>query len=205
MVLGLALLSWLAPVDRAGAQGQSEANARLVAEDNYNRLTARMDELRDTQALHQQQISALDKTLRELAEQMARANSQAVTHESLGQLAEQIRKVDQTRVSENKLVREALENLKGIVEKIASTPPPAPIRHPERASSDPKPPSPPPMVNQEGFDYVVQKNDTLSGIIQAYRGKGIKVTTKSVTEANPTVKWERLRVGQKVFIPKPKE
>ena len=61
------------------------------------------------------------------------------------------------------------------------------------------------MVNQEGFDYVVQKNDTLSGIIQAYRGKGIKVTTKSVTEANPTVKWERLRVGQKVFIPKPKE
>ena len=30
------------------------------------------------------------------------------------------------------------------------------------------------------------------------------VTSKAILAANPTVDWNRLKIGQKIFIPKPK-
>ena len=61
-----------------------------------------------------------------------------------------------------------------------------------------------PVPSGEGFDYVIAKNDTLGDIVTAYRKQGINVTRKMVMDANPNVKWEALRIGQKIFIPKPK-
>ena len=39
--------------------------------------------------------------------------------------------------------------------------------------------------------------------MQAYREKNIKVTVKQIENANPGLKPERLKVGQKIFIPAP--
>ena len=60
----------------------------------------------------------------------------------------------------------------------------------------------PPSANPE--TYVVQSGDTLSVIVQAYNEKGIKVTTKQILKANPGLVPEKMKVGQKIFIPAPK-
>ena len=56
---------------------------------------------------------------------------------------------------------------------------------------------------EKGIEYVIKSNDTLSGIVTACRARELKVTQKLMREANPDVNWDRLRVGQKIFIPIP--
>jgi len=56
---------------------------------------------------------------------------------------------------------------------------------------------------EKGFEYVVQSGDRLDTIVQACREKGVKVTVSQILKANPGLKAERLKVGQKVFIPAP--
>ena len=53
------------------------------------------------------------------------------------------------------------------------------------------------------FPYVIQSGDTLDAIIQAYKEKNIKVTMAQILAANPGLKADRLRVGQKIVIPAP--
>jgi LysM repeat protein len=55
----------------------------------------------------------------------------------------------------------------------------------------------------KGFEYEVKKDDTLSLIVKAYRDNNIKITMDQVLKANPGLKPEKMRVGQKIFIPAP--
>jgi LysM repeat protein len=197
------LTCWLGGVETLAAQNNAAAAAaHEEAEDRYRRLAAQVASLREAQDLHQQQIAALEKSVRDLSDQVARAANKGPdpTQERLTQLAEQIRKVDEARVAENKKIFETIDELHRILKKVAAAPAPRP------ASSAPPAPAPAPgaTANDEGFEYVVQKNDTLSGIVQAYRLQNIKVTAKAIKDANPAVVWERLRVGQKIWIPKPR-
>jgi septal ring factor EnvC (AmiA/AmiB activator) len=176
------------------------AAAREEAEERSRRMAADLGELKDNQALQRQQIAALEKSLRDLSDQIAKANNNAATQESLQRLGEQIKKVDETRVADNKRILETIDELHRLLKNVAATPPP-------RLTSPP-----PPVTNtarsattsEEGFPYVVQKGDTLAGIVKAYRQQNIKVSSEAIISANPSVKWERLQVGQKIFIPKPK-
>jgi septal ring factor EnvC (AmiA/AmiB activator) len=187
----LVLIGWLAATNHADAQARDES------EERYRRLSARIEELVASQALQQQQIAGLERGLRELSDQISRNNVNAATQESLRRLGEQIHKVDEARVADNKRVFDAMDELHKALKSAASTPPPRPAPSRSSTSSDGS-------ANMEGYEYVVQKNDTLSGIVQAYRLNNIKVTAKAVMDANPNVKWEALKVGQKIFIPKPK-
>ena len=54
----------------------------------------------------------------------------------------------------------------------------------------------------EGFEYVVQKGDTLSRIVQLFRQHNLNVSAKAITDANPKVTWDKLAVGLRLFIPK---
>ncbi len=54
------------------------------------------------------------------------------------------------------------------------------------------------------FQYTIQSGDTLSAIVQAYKEKNINVTAAQIQAANPGLKADRLRVGQKIYIPAPK-
>ena len=53
--------------------------------------------------------------------------------------------------------------------------------------------------------YTVQDGNTLAEIVKAYRDKGVKVTVQQVLDANPGLKATNMKVGQKIFIPKPKQ
>jgi LysM repeat protein len=86
--------------------------------------------------------------------------------------------------------------------KTLSAPPP---EH-HRSSA---PPSPPPDTTSQGggdktgFEYVVQQGDTLGKIVKGCREKNVMVTTDQILKANPGLVPEKLRVGQKIFIPGP--
>lgn len=197
----LLLLSFLAgwgglPTDVSGQSTAAILAEREAAEDRYRRLAERVDELVANQALRQQQIAALEKENRELREEINRLRNSIITSESLNRLAEQIQKVDQARVAENRKIVETIEELHRIVKAAATAPPPS-RGNPSRSHSSPS------TVSEVGFEYVVQKGDTLSGIVQAYRLQNIKVNMKAVMDANPNVDWNRLQVGHKLFIPKP--
>ena len=56
---------------------------------------------------------------------------------------------------------------------------------------------------QKGYYHVVQSGETLTMICAAYRQNGIKVTVVQIRKANGLTDKSVLRVGQKLFIPKP--
>ena len=60
-----------------------------------------------------------------------------------------------------------------------------------------------PAGDDKAFPYVIKKNDTLDAIVQAYKEKNIKVTVDQILKANPGLVPERMRTGQKIWIPAP--
>jgi LysM repeat protein len=56
---------------------------------------------------------------------------------------------------------------------------------------------------QKGYYHVVASGETLSMICEAYRDEGVKVTNAQVRKANGLTSKSVLKVGQKLFIPKP--
>ncbi len=200
LVLVLVLAGWLGLTAAAAAQNAAAtAAAQEEAEARYRSLASQVAGLKEAQDLHSQQIAALEKSLRELSEQVVRAANQTATQEKLGQLAEQIRRVDEARVAENKKIFETIDELHRILKNMAAAPPPRPLPAPTTTT----PPAASTTASEDMFEYVVQKNDTLDRIVQAYRSQGFKVSYKAVREANPKVNWDRLRIGQKIYIPKP--
>jgi LysM repeat protein len=63
------------------------------------------------------------------------------------------------------------------------------------------PPSPP--HPHKGYYHVVAPHETLSLICEAYRDQGVNVTVAEVRRANGLTSKSSLKVGQKLFIPKP--
>jgi LysM repeat protein len=200
MLLVSVLTGWLGLAASVAAQNTAAISAaQEEAEDRYRRLAAQVGNLKEAQDLQQQQIAALEKSIRDLSERITRADNNSATQEKLGHLAEQIKKVDEARVAENKKIFETIDELHGILKKMAAAPPrtppaPAPAPKPTQTTSG----------TDEAFVYEVQKGDTLGGIVQAYRQQNVKVTTKAIREANPKVNCDVLRVGQKLLIPKPR-
>jgi LysM repeat protein len=200
MVLAPVLAGWVGIVNRAPAQDTAAAAAaREEAEDRYKRLVARFDELAANYELLQKQLANQDKALQNLSAQVTRATQNAAGQEALDRLSRQIQTVDEARVADNKKIIESIANLRLALQKV---PPPPSEGHsrPPATSNGPGPES----ASTEGFEYVVKERDTLSGIVKAYSLNNIKVSSKAIMEANPTVKWDRLQIGQKIRIPKPK-
>jgi len=82
--------------------------------------------------------------------------------------------------------------------------------HPASTEADSAPtdtaPAPAPKPKpQKGYYHVVESGETLSMICEAYRDEGVKVTTAQVRKANGLTSKSVLKVGQKLFIPKPAE
>lgn len=56
-----------------------------------------------------------------------------------------------------------------------------------------------------GYEYVVRKGDSLASIVQRFSEAGVETTAPDILEANPGLVPWKLRVGEKLFIPIPKQ
>jgi LysM repeat protein len=61
----------------------------------------------------------------------------------------------------------------------------------------------PPPKPRKGYSYTVEAGQTLSMICAAYRAQGVDVTVSEVRKANGLTDKSILKVGQKLFSPKP--
>lgn len=179
--------------------------------ENFKRLTATVEELQTTQAAQQKQISALSSELSKLREELSRNNGDAANKESIRKLSEQVVKVDEARIADNKRIQDALEKLGEVIKKAPVTVRPVkPLTDTTvngagtSVKINPKGATPPPSGDEVGFPYEVVSGDHPERIAAKFRAENVNVTAKSIIAANPNVDWTKLKVGQKLFIPKPK-
>lgn len=196
MVIGLGLVGWLGVV----AQGQDTSRAaslaeRQEAEERYRRLASTVEDLLTTQSVLQKRISALSEELRHLREEILKPNTAYAARDDLRRLAEQVQEMDRKREADKKIILEELQ-------KLAKAPAPQPVVSTHTPSKNAEHPPEKERI-EHGYHHVVEKNQNLSLIVQAFRQKGVKVTRKMVEEANPGINPNKLFEGQKLFIPDP--
>jgi septal ring factor EnvC (AmiA/AmiB activator) len=190
------LVASLALVSRVQAEDTpASAAERQEAEERYKRMSADIEDLKTALASHQQRLTEQREEIRRLTDELARANANKdfATKDDFRHLAEKIKEVDEKRLAEDAKVAEKLEKLAKMFSQptkpIASAPAP-------KVSPEPK------SATEKGYEYTVRAGDSnLNVIIQALAKQGTKVTMRQVMDANPSVNWNKLRIGQKLFIP----
>lgn len=199
----LAVLScWCAP---AGAQESPVAAAaqREEMEANFKRMNAKVEQLEETLQTQQKRMAALVEEIHSLRDEVDRLktrNESAATQESIKRLAEKVEEVDKKRIADNELVISQLRTLGKALSK------PIVQSEPKAAPVTPKVDKPAPAANapqENGWTYQIKDGDTLSRIVTDMRAQGKLITQKQVMDANPKVNWNKLRIGQTVFIPQP--
>jgi LysM repeat protein len=163
-----------------------------ATEERFNKLNAQMEVLLEAKDLQNKKIEALQKQVSELESQLNKPSGNYASAEDLKQLADAVKEIDKKRQADNERVVNELEKLGKVLAGGSgrrTTPPVEP-----RVAIDP---------NAPRFEYSVQSGDTLGAIVKAYRDKNIKVTLQQILAANPGLKPETMKVGQKIIIPAP--
>lgn len=166
-------------------------------EERFNKLAGQIEDLRAGQDALRRQLEGLAKEVGSLREQVNKPTGNYASQEDLKRVAEAVKEVDRKRTDDAEKIHNDLLKLQ---KSLAM--PPAPRSKPAAAASD-NPASEKPAIPDKGYEYVVKRGDTLSIIVQAYRDNNIKITTEQILKANPGLKPEKLKVGQKIFIPAP--
>ncbi len=184
--------------DATSAAGIAE---KQEAEERYKRMSADVESLHAANLALQKKVSALESELQKVSMEQARSANNN-TSENLKKLADAIQEVDKNRASDKQKILEEIAK----VAKSLSVPPPSSRSAPPKTVVTPDAPP----VSDKGYPHVVKSGQSLSLIVSdynaAFKEKGMKtITQKQVMAANPTVDWNRLKIGQKIFIPAPTE
>lgn len=194
----------------AVSHAQSPEAAAAIAnkqaeEERYRRLASQLEDL---QAVLQQQAKKIEELTTQLAslrEEHAKRDGKTASLDALSQLANDIQEVDKKRMADSKLIRDELAKiLKAVSEATPASAggrrkPPMELKVQSATEGDVKDAA----NSQKVYEYIVQKDDTLSAIVAAYRAQGVKVTLDDVLKANPGLEPTRMTIGQKIIVPIP--
>lgn len=167
-------------------------------EERLNKLTGQIEDLRAGQEALGKRIASLGQEIESLRSQVDKPSGNYAGAEDLKVLAEAVKEIDRKRLEDYEKIRTELKNLG----KSLAPPTPASPKTTHAPVAD-NSVTEKPTVPDKGFEYQVKKGDTLGIIVQTYRDNNIKVTVDQVLKANPGLKPEKMRVGQKIFIPAP--
>lgn len=197
----------------APASSAASIAAKEAADERYKQMTSDMEALQsDNQTLHGK-IAALEQEIQTLREAQSHAPDNTGIQDDLKRLAEKIQEVDKKRLEDKDAISEQIRQSIERIEKMVggsgaglSAVPPTPRETKSKAVDNSTDNTPAPPV--DGFTYVIKDGDTLGAIVHAYneeyKSKGLKpISIRQAKEANPKVDWNRLKVGQKIVIPKP--
>ena len=162
-----------------------------ATEERLNKLSAQIDVLNEAKDALNKKIDDLQGQIRDLQGQVSKPSGNYASADDLKQLADAIKEVDKKRQDDNERIVSELEKLGKTLGAGSSG----------RRSSTPTAVTPSVDANAPHMEYVVQSGDTLGAIVKAYREKGVKVTLQQVLAANPGLKPETMKVGQKIIIP----
>ena len=168
-----------------------------ATEERLRKLNGYVEELLADKARQQKQISELRREVENLREQLSKPSGNYASQEDLRELARKLQEVDRKRMEDDEKIVKQIEELGKTI-----------LRPPSSGKPKSTPPSdnsgPGAAAADKGYEYEIQSGDTLSVIVQAYREKGIKVSIDQILKANPGLVPEKMKVGQKIFIPAPK-
>jgi len=163
-----------------------------ATEERINQLNGKIEDLIAGQEAQKKVISELRKEIEGLRDQQSKPSTAYATHDDLKRLAETVKEVDRKRIEDNEKVTSSLMNLSKTL--TAQPPKKGPTKSAEVE---------PPKRDEKGFEYTIKSGDNLSSIVKAYKEQNIKITTDQILKANPGLQPEKLKVGQKIFIPAP--
>ncbi len=184
--------------------------AKEDAEDRYKRLVADLQEVQaDNQAMHSE-ITSLKQEIQNLRDAQSHGPDISGIQDDLKKLAQAIQEVDKKRLEDKDAIA---EQINAAVRKLESSlggnapPPTIPTPHTGPQDSGKSGGTESPAV-ENGYSYTIQSGDTLGAVVAAYnknyKSQGLKtITLRQAMEANPHVNWGRLKVGQKIIIPRP--
>ncbi|MDB6024486.1 MAG: hypothetical protein JWM68_709 [Verrucomicrobiales bacterium] len=181
------------------AVAQTATPSPQELQEKVERLSGDVERLTADNLSLKNKITALSEELGKAREEMAKINSNTGVADDMRRLAEKIQEVDKKRIEDNQTIAEQIKKLGEIMRQAATVTPPTKGR--THVTEEAKPP-------QNASEHKIESGDTLSTIVVAYneafKKQGSKtITMKQVMEANPNVNWNRLQVGQKIFIPLP--
>jgi LysM repeat protein len=184
-----------------------------ATEERLKQLTGKIEDLIAGQESQRKQIASLAREIEGLRDQQNKPNTSYASQEDLKRLGKTIEAVDQKRIDDYEKIGATLEKIKKTLETpikpAKTTPNQTSDRSADHGSSERDRTGTGGSRTSEhaekGFDYTVQSGDTLSAIIAAYKEKGIKVTEKQIMGANPNLVPEKMKVGQKLWIPAPEK
>jgi len=170
-----------------------------ATEERLNKLSGQIEDVIATQRAQQKQLDALSREIESLRDRLSKPTAAYATPEDLKRLADALRDVDRKRMEDSERISAQLARLG----KTLAAPPPTQKPKPSTAAGSETATTDKPPKEEKGFEYTIQSGDTLSVIVQAYKEKNIKVSTDQILKANPGLKPEKLKVGQKIWIPAP--
>ena len=176
-----------------------------ATEERFNRLAGQIEDMRSNQEALGRRLDAIAHEIESLRGKLDKPSGNFATEEDLKALAESVKEIDRKRLEDYEKIRTELKNLG---RSLATSAPAAPRKSAQASVSSgsdnsPSASSEKTTATDKGFEYQVKKGDNLSLIVKAYQDNNIKVTMDQILKANPGLKPEKLRVGQKIFIPAP--
>lgn len=203
-ILFFGTLAWLCGVTILWAQDASAIADRQAVEERYQLLAGKVQDLAEAQQAHAKRIEALAEEIRSLHSEQSKPQVDIVQRDELRKLAEQVKEIDEKRADDKDLILSEIKKL-GKTPAISGGKPITKSK-PDKTSDFGTDKSTNGSVdgNFEGFEHTVKSGETLTAIVLAYnKENGLKLTVEQVLKhpLNAGVKPEKLRVGQKVFIP----
>ena len=204
----------------ARAQVAAGDAARQEFEDRLRRLERDLEAMKEANEILRRKLTTLENGLNEVSRTaVERANSSnnilklTASKDELAQLEQALKQSEQHREADKKWFIEQLKELG----KVIATPPAPPTsvgpktnKSKSEGTTD-KGKSPSPGGPDTGVYHVVEKNQTASEILKAYnddlkaKGRTTKISMKQLEAANPHVDMNKVRAGQKLFIPIPEK
>jgi LysM repeat protein len=169
-----------------------------ATEERFNKLAGQIEDLIAAQRSQQKQIEALAKEIESLRERANRPAAEYATPDDVKRLADALREVDRKRIEDSEKISAQFAKLGQKLSSPALSAPRSSSKSVAENSAADKP-----VKDDKAFPYTIESGDTLSMIVQAYRDKNIKVSLEQILAANPGLKPDKLRPGQKIWIPAP--
>lgn len=224
ILLLTSLAGWLALPGGAPAQNLVGDAVRQELEDRLRRVERDLEAVKEANDSLRKKLGDLQRNASLVEESAAKAATRSsnilqttASKEELNQLREALKESEHRREADKKLFLEKFEELR----KLMASAPPAPVFNAPAPTKSAKErsefhgggraKSPPSGVPDTGVYHLVEKNQTALEILKAYnddqksKGRPGKITLKQLEAANPGANMDRLRAGQKLFIPIPEK
>jgi len=174
---------------------QANAQDAALIEERVKQLMGKIENLEEANAGQKRQIEALLKEVQSLREhQQSVPTSGFASTEDLRELTRKVQDIEEKRKSDRAFLEKEFDRLAKAAGAKTTSP-----KNTERDR-----PAANTNLPDKGVEHVVASGDTLSTIAAAYSKElGAKITTALILKANPNLKPEKMRIGQKILIPIP--